>query len=242
MHELVNWHHGCFQDPQPTHPVQSLITFFLCGWFITGCVWVYRWLSFIPPQSHPFLIPPFLDLTISWSHPFLISSFLDLTFSWSHPVLISTQLDLVLSESHVALSGSDPFSTWPILDPTLFRSHPFSIQVFSISPIFDFALSWSQPLSISPILDPTLSWSHPFLISSLIDLIPYWYPLFHRTVQGLLARYNSWGHCSILQPCRLYLCLLADHHCLHLPRFIRSHFFKKYRKFNRVFLFLLFLY
>ena len=26
----------CVQDPQPTHPVQSLITFFLCGWFITG--------------------------------------------------------------------------------------------------------------------------------------------------------------------------------------------------------------
>ena len=25
-----------------THPVQSLITFFLCCWFITGCVWVYR--------------------------------------------------------------------------------------------------------------------------------------------------------------------------------------------------------
>lgn len=33
---------GSDQDPQPTHPVQSLITFFLCGWFITGCVWVYR--------------------------------------------------------------------------------------------------------------------------------------------------------------------------------------------------------
>jgi len=33
---------GNDQDPQPTHPVQSLITFFLCGWFITGCVWVYR--------------------------------------------------------------------------------------------------------------------------------------------------------------------------------------------------------
>ena len=33
---------GSEQDPQPTHPVQSLITFFLCGWFITGCVWVYR--------------------------------------------------------------------------------------------------------------------------------------------------------------------------------------------------------
>jgi len=33
---------GADQDPQPTHPVQSLITFFLCGWFITGCVWVYR--------------------------------------------------------------------------------------------------------------------------------------------------------------------------------------------------------
>jgi len=33
---------GAEQDPQPTHPVQSLITFFLCGWFITGCVWVYR--------------------------------------------------------------------------------------------------------------------------------------------------------------------------------------------------------
>ena len=33
---------GTDQDPQPTHPVQSLITFFLCGWFITGCVWVYR--------------------------------------------------------------------------------------------------------------------------------------------------------------------------------------------------------
>jgi len=33
---------GNEQDPQPTHPVQSLITFFLCGWFITGCVWVYR--------------------------------------------------------------------------------------------------------------------------------------------------------------------------------------------------------
>lgn len=30
------------QDPEPTHPAQSLITFFLCGWFITGCVWVYR--------------------------------------------------------------------------------------------------------------------------------------------------------------------------------------------------------
>lgn len=30
------------QDPPPAHPVQSLITFFLCGWFITGCVWVYR--------------------------------------------------------------------------------------------------------------------------------------------------------------------------------------------------------
>ena len=27
---------GSEQDPQPTHPVQSLITFFLCGWFITG--------------------------------------------------------------------------------------------------------------------------------------------------------------------------------------------------------------
>jgi len=27
--------------PQP-HPAQSLITCFLCGWFITGCVWVYR--------------------------------------------------------------------------------------------------------------------------------------------------------------------------------------------------------
>jgi hypothetical protein len=27
---------GSDQDPQPTHPVQSLITFFLCGWFITG--------------------------------------------------------------------------------------------------------------------------------------------------------------------------------------------------------------
>ena len=24
------------QDPEPTHPAQSLITFFLCGWFITG--------------------------------------------------------------------------------------------------------------------------------------------------------------------------------------------------------------
>ena len=34
---------GTDQDPQPTHPVQSLITFFLCGWFITGCVWVYRY-------------------------------------------------------------------------------------------------------------------------------------------------------------------------------------------------------
>ena len=33
---------GADQDPQPTHPVQSLITFFLCGWFTTGCVWVYR--------------------------------------------------------------------------------------------------------------------------------------------------------------------------------------------------------
>ena len=33
---------GSDQEPQPTHPVQSLITFFLCGWFITGCVWVYR--------------------------------------------------------------------------------------------------------------------------------------------------------------------------------------------------------
>merc|ERR1719342_823680 len=40
---------GSDQDPQPTHPVQSLITFFLCGWFITGCVWVYRiyW-----PETH----------------------------------------------------------------------------------------------------------------------------------------------------------------------------------------------
>jgi len=38
------------QDPPPTHPAQSLITFFLCGWFITGCVWVYRiyW-----PKSEP---------------------------------------------------------------------------------------------------------------------------------------------------------------------------------------------
>eukprot|EP00088_Acartia_fossae_P032724 TRINITY_DN3347_c0_g1_i10.p1 TRINITY_DN3347_c0_g1~~TRINITY_DN3347_c0_g1_i10.p1 ORF type:complete len:308 (-),score=6.52 TRINITY_DN3347_c0_g1_i10:457-1380(-) len=38
------------QDPEPTHPAQSLITFFLCGWFITGCVWVYRiyW-----PKPHP---------------------------------------------------------------------------------------------------------------------------------------------------------------------------------------------
>jgi len=31
------------QDPsQPPHPAQSLISCFLCGWFITGCVWVYR--------------------------------------------------------------------------------------------------------------------------------------------------------------------------------------------------------
>ena len=27
---------GTEQDPQPSHPMQSLITFFLCGWFITG--------------------------------------------------------------------------------------------------------------------------------------------------------------------------------------------------------------
>ena len=47
------------QDPQPTHPVQSLITFFLCGWFITGCVWVYRdvqhyccnYITFLPFNS-----------------------------------------------------------------------------------------------------------------------------------------------------------------------------------------------
>ena len=38
---------GSEQDPQPTHPVQSLITFFLCGWFITGCVWVYRSVRYV---------------------------------------------------------------------------------------------------------------------------------------------------------------------------------------------------
>jgi len=44
---------GNEQDPQPTHPVQSLITFFLCGWFITGCVWVYRiyWPNTYPSSS-----------------------------------------------------------------------------------------------------------------------------------------------------------------------------------------------
>lgn len=30
------------QEPPQPHPAQSLITCFLCGWFITGCVWVYR--------------------------------------------------------------------------------------------------------------------------------------------------------------------------------------------------------
>jgi len=28
--------------PPPTHPGQYLINCFLCAWFITGCVWVYR--------------------------------------------------------------------------------------------------------------------------------------------------------------------------------------------------------
>lgn len=30
------------QEPPPAHPAQSLITCFLCCWFISGCVWVYR--------------------------------------------------------------------------------------------------------------------------------------------------------------------------------------------------------
>lgn len=29
-------------EPPPTHPGQYLINCFLCAWFITGCVWVYR--------------------------------------------------------------------------------------------------------------------------------------------------------------------------------------------------------
>ena len=118
---------GWFQDPQPTHPVQSLITFFLCGWFITGCVWVYRSLF------HPFLISPFLDLTRSWSLPFTISSFLDLSFifvispfldlTWSSPFLISAFPDLGLSWCH-------SFSMSPIfLNPAFSQSHPFSISI-----------------------------------------------------------------------------------------------------------------
>merc|ERR1739844_637915 len=30
------------QDPPRPHPAQYVINCFLCAWFITGCVWVYR--------------------------------------------------------------------------------------------------------------------------------------------------------------------------------------------------------